>query len=103
MSGSLILSIVTFVYGLAGFLYICAWIFRKQIFGEIATWVALVLVTGGLLIKSALFPLHFWLPSAHANAPAPVSATTSRTTSRTGVSISSGARFFRGFWSSKIA
>jgi len=36
--------------------------------------VAVVLMTGGLLIKSALFPMHFWLPAAHANAPAPVSA-----------------------------
>jgi formate hydrogenlyase subunit 3/multisubunit Na+/H+ antiporter MnhD subunit len=36
--------------------------------------VALTLMTSGLLIKSALFPLHFWLPSAHASAPAPVSA-----------------------------
>lgn len=38
------------------------------------TWVALALMTAGLLMKSALFPLHFWLPPAHANAPAPVSA-----------------------------
>jgi formate hydrogenlyase subunit 3/multisubunit Na+/H+ antiporter MnhD subunit len=37
-------------------------------------WMALSLMTSGLLIKSALFPLHFWLPPAHANAPAPVSA-----------------------------
>ena len=36
--------------------------------------VAFGLMTAGLLIKSALFPLHFWLPSAHASAPAPVSA-----------------------------
>jgi formate hydrogenlyase subunit 3/multisubunit Na+/H+ antiporter MnhD subunit len=41
---------------------------------EPAAWVSLTLMTAGLLIKSALFPLHFWLPPAHANAPAPVSA-----------------------------
>ena len=35
---------------------------------------AFMLIVFGLLIKSALFPLHFWLPPAHANAPAPVSA-----------------------------
>lgn len=35
---------------------------------------ALALLTLGLLIKSALFPLHFWLPPAHAGAKAPVSA-----------------------------
>jgi formate hydrogenlyase subunit 3/multisubunit Na+/H+ antiporter MnhD subunit len=36
--------------------------------------VALTLMTAGLLMKTALFPLHFWLPPAHASAPAPVSA-----------------------------
>jgi len=35
---------------------------------------AAALMTVGLLLKTALFPLHFWLPAAHANAPAPVSA-----------------------------
>jgi multicomponent Na+:H+ antiporter subunit D len=35
---------------------------------------ALILMTLGLLIKTALVPFHFWLPAAHANAPAPVSA-----------------------------
>lgn len=35
---------------------------------------ALVLVTAGLALKAALFPLHFWLPPAHSAAPAPVSA-----------------------------
>ena len=32
------------------------------------------LVTAGLALKTALFPLHFWLPPAHGAAPAPVSA-----------------------------
>ncbi len=35
---------------------------------------AVALMTAGLLLKTALFPLHFWLPRAHAFAPAPVSA-----------------------------
>ncbi|MBU0965874.1 MAG: oxidoreductase [Proteobacteria bacterium] len=37
-------------------------------------WASLALLTTGLLLKTALFPLHFWLPPAHANALAPVSA-----------------------------
>ena len=45
-----------------------------QIESEPIAWLALCLMTGGLLLKTALFPLHFWLPPAHANAPAPVSA-----------------------------
>uniref|UniRef100_UPI0035AEADCA complex I subunit 5 family protein n=1 Tax=Rhodoblastus sp. TaxID=1962975 RepID=UPI0035AEADCA len=37
-------------------------------------WTAAALMTGGLLAKTALFPLHLWLPPAHANAPAAASA-----------------------------
>jgi multicomponent Na+:H+ antiporter subunit D len=35
---------------------------------------AAALITLSLALKTALFPLHFWLPRAHASAPAPVSA-----------------------------
>jgi formate hydrogenlyase subunit 3/multisubunit Na+/H+ antiporter MnhD subunit len=35
---------------------------------------ALAVMSVGLLLKTAVFPLHFWLPPAHANALAPVSA-----------------------------
>jgi multicomponent Na+:H+ antiporter subunit D len=37
-------------------------------------WSAMALMTTGLAVKTALFPLHFWLPRAHSSAPAPVSA-----------------------------
>ena len=39
-----------------------------------AVWAAAALMTAGLLAKTALFPLHLWLPPAHANAPAAASA-----------------------------
>jgi formate hydrogenlyase subunit 3/multisubunit Na+/H+ antiporter MnhD subunit len=35
---------------------------------------ALAVMSVGLLLKTALFPMHFWLPPAHANALAPVSS-----------------------------
>lgn len=41
---------------------------------DLPSLTALGLMTFGLLLKTALFPFHFWLPNAHANAAAPVSA-----------------------------
>ncbi|MND88690.1 Na(+)/H(+) antiporter subunit D1 [compost metagenome] len=39
-----------------------------------AVWLAGGLMLVGLMLKTALFPFHYWLPSAHGGAPAPVSA-----------------------------
>lgn len=39
-----------------------------------AVWLAAALMSAGLLLKTALFPLHFWLPAAHGGAHSPVSA-----------------------------
>lgn len=46
----------------------------ERIIAEPAAWAAMGLMTAGLILKTALFPLHFWLPPAHASAAAPVSA-----------------------------
>lgn len=42
--------------------------------GGPASVAALILITLGLLLKAAIWPLHFWLPPAHASAPTAVSA-----------------------------
>jgi formate hydrogenlyase subunit 3/multisubunit Na+/H+ antiporter MnhD subunit len=46
----------------------------ERVRAEPATLVAVTVMTAGLLAKTALFPLHLWLPPAHASAPAPASA-----------------------------
>ena len=49
MNSSGILSIITFVYGLAGFCYIFAWIFKKPSVARAATWVALIGLAGNIV------------------------------------------------------
>ena len=54
MNSSNLLSIVTFIYGLAAFLYIVSWIFNKKMPGRIATWIAIIAVvgnTGGIALR----------------------------------------------------
>jgi formate hydrogenlyase subunit 3/multisubunit Na+/H+ antiporter MnhD subunit len=48
---------------------------------------ALALMLIGLALKAALFPLHFWLPEAHANATAPASALLSALVVKAGLYI----------------
>lgn len=73
LTGSLaFLAGVTLVYGAYGTLDLAA--LRALLAPGPAPGAALLLMTVGIALKAALFPLHFWLPPAHANAPAPVSA-----------------------------
>ena len=51
---------------------------------DIVKWV-LIALTAGFAVKMAVFPVHMWLPDAHSEAPAPMSALLS------GVIISAGA------------
>jgi multicomponent Na+:H+ antiporter subunit D len=45
-----------------------------QVRPEPALWLAVALMTAGLAAKTALFPVHIWLPPAHSGAPPAASA-----------------------------
>src|SRR5262244_3079191 len=63
---------VVLLYGAYGTLDIP--LLAARVRPEPIAWVAAALMTTGLLAKTALFPLHLWLPPAHAGAPAAASA-----------------------------
>jgi len=63
---------VALLYGAYGTLDIV--LLHQKLQAEPAVWLAVALMTAGLLAKTALFPLHFWLPPAHAGAPPAASA-----------------------------
>ena len=60
------------LYGAYGTLDIV--LLAARVHPEPVTWAAAALMTVGLLAKTAVFPLHLWLPPAHAGAPAAASA-----------------------------
>jgi multicomponent Na+:H+ antiporter subunit D len=60
------------IYGNYGTLDIL--LLSEQVRAGPAIWLATALITAGLVVKTALFPLHLWLPPAHAGAPPAASA-----------------------------
>lgn len=63
---------VTLLYGRYGVLDLH--LLAELVEMDRTTHTALVLITLGLMVKGALWPLHLWLPRAHAGAPTAVSA-----------------------------
>ena len=63
---------VALIYGACGTLDIV--LLSGRVAGQPAVLLAVALMTAGLLAKTALLPLHLWLPPAHAGAPAAASA-----------------------------
>lgn len=65
---------VALVYGIYGSVSLSTLTPLLAAPAPVAAVVAAALMLTGLLLKTALFPFHFWLPPAHGGAPAPVSA-----------------------------
>jgi cytochrome c-type biogenesis protein CcsB len=54
MNSSFLLSIITFVYGLAAIFYIAAWTFKKPLLGRLATWTTIIGAVGntaGIILR----------------------------------------------------
>ena len=62
---------VALLYGRYGLLDLACWRAER---GRRRDHLALLLMSVGLMLKAALWPLHLWLPPAHAAAPTAVSA-----------------------------
>jgi cytochrome c-type biogenesis protein CcsB len=49
MNSSIVLSLTTFIFAFSAFWYIAAWVFRKTVFGRVATWTAILGACGNTL------------------------------------------------------
>jgi formate hydrogenlyase subunit 3/multisubunit Na+/H+ antiporter MnhD subunit len=73
LAGSILyLAGAVIVYGVHGTLDVA--LLAQRVEPDVTMAVAMALMTAGLAAKTALFPLHLWLPPAHAGAPAAASA-----------------------------
>ena len=72
-SGAYLLG-VALIYGAYGTVSISSLLPLVSVEAPRAFWLAGALMLAGLMLKTALFPFHFWLPPAHGGSPAPVSA-----------------------------
>lgn len=66
MNSSNLLSIITFVYGLAAFLYIFSWIFKKPVPGILATWTTILGLAGNTAGIIMRWVESYWLGIGHA-------------------------------------
>jgi cytochrome c-type biogenesis protein CcsB len=48
MTSSHLLSITTFIYGVAAFFYLAYWIFKKELLGRLGTWTAIIGAAGNI-------------------------------------------------------
>lgn len=77
LGSGLVLMGIAFIYSISGHLsmvYIHDAIAGHLVDKENLLLVSIVLFSVGLGIKSAMFPMHVWLPDAHTTAPSPSSA-----------------------------
>lgn len=75
ISSLLMLFSIGMLYGVTGTLNLADLAQRLgNVEAAVTVAVAIALMVAGFMVKSALFPLHVWLPDAHAIAPSPVSA-----------------------------
>ncbi len=72
IGSALYLGGVALIYG--GYATLDIGILRTILREDATTSVAVALMITGLMAKTAVFPLHIWLPPAHSGAPAPASA-----------------------------